>query len=73
MDADDVKPDMQVRYIGRNKFGLPNEDTGTIFTVVARSYDRGSEEWLFNIRNEWGEERWNVSAKRLEPVTREWT
>lgn len=68
MDALDIKPNQQVRYIGKDKFGFDNDHTGQIFTIVTRHWDDGSHMYLFNIRNEWGEERINVPADVLEEV-----
>lgn len=68
MRAEDIHPDQQVRYVGLSKFGSVNEHTGQIFTILSRDFDAGSSEYLFNISNEWDEERWNVPSSSLEEI-----
>jgi hypothetical protein len=71
MQADDVKMNMRVLYTGKDKFGLRSEHTDTEFNVISRSYDHGGGgdgQWLFLLRNDWNEERWNVPAYLFEPV-----
>lgn len=69
MNALDIQLGQQVRYTGKDKFGFENEHTGQIFTVIARKWDHGGNEYLFHVQNEWHAERINVPASVLEEVT----
>lgn len=64
-----VQPGDPVIYTGTDKFGFDNEHTGTLFRLVSRTWDQpmgGDGQYLYTIRNNWGEERENVSARDLK-------